>query len=125
MNANADALREALDKGLRATLDEVIPWFHAQMPAAYFADTSERERVAHIMAVATARMAWPAPRLTLRSEDGARWTFISDLDKPGMLGDILDAAAARRGAAAREGAHLGRRAPVGRHGGARRGAALR
>ncbi len=89
MNANADALREALDKGLRATLDEVIPWFHAQMPAAYFADTSERERVAHIMAVATARMAGQPPRLTLRSEDGARWTFISDLDKPGMLGDIL------------------------------------
>lgn len=75
--------------GLQATLDEVLPWFREQMPPAYFADTSERERMAHILAVVTARAVGHPPRLTLRNEDGSRWTVISDRDSPGMLSEIL------------------------------------
>lgn len=82
-------MREALLKGLHATLDEVLPWFHEQMPQAYFADTNEKERLAHILAVVMARMVDQPPRLALRNEDGSRWTVISDKDSPGMLSEIL------------------------------------
>ncbi len=89
MTTDAPPLREALLDGFRATLDDVLPWFKAQMPPAYFADTDERERLVHLRAVIAARASGQAPRLTIRGDDGNRWTFISDADKPGMLGGIL------------------------------------
>ena len=45
MTTDTGALREALLDGFRSTLDSVLPWFMSQMPAAYFADTDERERL--------------------------------------------------------------------------------
>lgn len=89
MTNEATPLREALLDGFRATLDDVLPWFKAQMPPAYFADTDAREQLVHVRAVVAARASGQSPRLTLRGDDGHRWTFISDADKPGMLHDIL------------------------------------
>ncbi|MBI5514159.1 MAG: NAD-glutamate dehydrogenase [Deltaproteobacteria bacterium] len=82
-------LRETLLQGLRDTLDSVLPSFLRHMPPAYLADTDEAERHAHLRAVVAARASGQPPRLTLRSEDGARWTFISPEDRPGMLAGIF------------------------------------
>jgi len=89
MTTDTGALREALLDGFRSTLDSVLPWFMSQMPAAYFADTDERERLAHIRTIVAARASGQPPRLTLRGEDGTRWTFISTEDKPGQLAGLL------------------------------------
>jgi glutamate dehydrogenase len=89
MTTDTAALREALLDGFRSTLDTVLPWFNSQMPAAYFADTDERERLVHVRAVAAARASGQPPRLTIRDEDGMRWTFISTEDKPGQLAELL------------------------------------
>ena len=89
MTTDATPLREALLDGFRATLDDVLPWFKSQMPSAYFADTDEREQLVHLRAVVSARASGQRPRVTLRSADGNRWTFIGDEDRPGMLGGIL------------------------------------
>jgi hypothetical protein len=55
MTNEATPLREALLDGFRATLDDVLPWFKAQMPPAYFADTDAREQLVHVRAVVAAR----------------------------------------------------------------------
>lgn len=82
-------IRETLLDGFSETLDELLPWFVAQMPAAYFADTDEHELLAHLRAIASARASGEPPHVTLRSEDDTRWTFIVDRDRPGMLKEII------------------------------------
>jgi glutamate dehydrogenase len=89
MTTDTGALRGALIDSFRSTLDAVLPWFMSQMPAAYFADTDERERLAHIRTIVAARASGQPPRLSLRGEDGTRWTFISTEDKPGQLAGLL------------------------------------
>jgi glutamate dehydrogenase len=89
MTTETVTLREKLLQGFHDTLDTVLPWFNTQMPTAYFADTDERERMAHLRAVVAARASGQPPRLTLRSDDGTRWTFISTEDKPGQLAGLL------------------------------------
>ncbi len=83
------ALREEILAGFTETLDQVLPWFVAQMPAAYFADTSEAERRVHLRAIAAARTSGQRLNITLRHEDGQRFTFLLDRDDPGLLADIL------------------------------------
>jgi len=83
------SLREEILAGFTETLDQLLPWFVAQMPAAYFADTSEAERRVHLRAIAAARTSSQRLNITLRHEDGHRFTFLLDHDDPGLLADIL------------------------------------
>jgi len=89
MTTETGALRGTLIDGFRSTLDSVLPWFMSQMPAAYFADTDEREQLAHLRTIVAARASGQPPRLSLRGDDGTRWTFISTEDKPGQLAGLL------------------------------------
>ena len=90
MSSDLTSLRAEIIQSLERTLDAVLPWFVSQMPAAYFADTPDNERLAHLRAILAARASGIAPRITLHSEDRARWTFLMDGDRPGLLKEILD-----------------------------------
>ncbi|MDB4929155.1 MAG: Glu/Leu/Phe/Val dehydrogenase [Myxococcaceae bacterium] len=90
MSSDLTSLRAEIIHSLEHTLDAVLPWFVSQMPAAYFADTPAAERLAHLRAILAARASGLSPRITLHSEDRARWTFLMDGDRPGMLKEILD-----------------------------------
>jgi len=90
MSSDLTSLRAEIIHSLEHTLDAVLPWFVSQMPAAYFADTPDNERLAHLRAILAARASGIAPRITLHSEDRARWTFLMDGDRPGLLKEILD-----------------------------------
>ena len=90
MSSDLTSLRAEIIHSLEHTLDAVLPWFMSEMPAAYFADTPDQERLAHLRAILAARASGMPPRITLHSEDRARWTFLMDGDRPGMFREILD-----------------------------------
>ncbi len=83
------ALIEALDTSFRRTVDELVPWFLEQMPPAYFSDHDRDTQMAHLRAIAAARASGLPLRITLKSEDGASWTFISERDYPGLLAENM------------------------------------
>ena len=89
MSPDIASLRTEILHSLENTLDDVLPWFVSQMPPAYFADTPDQERLVHLRALLAARASGLPPRITLHSEDRARWTFIMDGDRPGLLREIL------------------------------------
>ncbi|MBL8600313.1 MAG: NAD-glutamate dehydrogenase [Myxococcales bacterium] len=89
MNPETDRLRKEILNGFEATLDALVPWFLSQMPAAYFADTDEPTRLAHLRAIAAARASDQSLHLTLRHGDGQRFTFLRERDYPGRLAEIL------------------------------------
>lgn len=78
-----------LMQGLLATAEEVVPWFVDQMPSVYFQDTDRATRLGHLRAIVAAKSSGRPPSLTLRSEDGSRWTFIRPLDYPGVLAELV------------------------------------
>ena len=61
MSSDLSSLRAEIIHSLEHTLDAVLPWFVSQMPAAYFADTDERERLAHIRTIVAARASGQPP----------------------------------------------------------------
>ncbi len=82
-------LTEELMEGLRDTAEEVVPWFVEQMPLVYFQDTDPATRLAHVRAIIAAKASGQPPKITLRSEDGLKWTMIRPLDYPGVLADLV------------------------------------
>jgi glutamate dehydrogenase len=78
---------------LSARLDEaarrLVPWFHTQMPEAYFENTDAATRLEHLAAIVAARAAGHEPRLRLRSSDGRRVTFVLPEDLPGTLSRMV------------------------------------
>jgi len=74
---------------LRATSEEVVPWFLEQMPNVYFQDTDEETRLVHLRAIIAARASGRPVELTLRSEDGSEWTSMRPLDYPGVLAELV------------------------------------
>ena len=74
---------------LRATSEEVVPWFLEQMPQVYFQDTDEETRLVHLRAIIAARASGRPVELTLRSEDGSEWTSMRPLDYPGVLAELV------------------------------------
>lgn len=85
-----DALVTDLCARFEAAARRVVPWFSAQMPEAYFQDTPADTRAAHLMALVAARASDPSPpRLTLQSDNGGEYTFLSEEDYPGLLAELL------------------------------------
>jgi glutamate dehydrogenase len=82
-------LTDDLMEGLRETAEEVVPWFVEQMPLVYFQDTDPETRLGHLRAIIAARASGQPPKLTLRSEDGLKWTMIRPLDYPGVLAELV------------------------------------
>ncbi|MCP4759151.1 MAG: hypothetical protein GY894_09960 [Planctomycetes bacterium] len=74
---------------LRATSEDVVPWFLEQMPQVYFQDTDEETRLVHLRAIIAARASGRPVELTLRSEDGGEWTSMRPLDYPGVLAELV------------------------------------
>ncbi len=74
---------------LRATSEEVVPWFLEQMPQVYFQDTDEETRLVHLRAIIAARASGRPVELTLRSEDGSEWTSMRPADYPGVLAELV------------------------------------
>ena len=52
---NSDTVIDQVTNSLRATAEEVVPWFLNQMPLMYFQDTSEEDQLAHLRAMIAAK----------------------------------------------------------------------
>ncbi|MAB83902.1 MAG: hypothetical protein CMJ24_10790 [Phycisphaerae bacterium] len=74
---------------LRATTEDVVPWFIDQMPLMYFQDTNPEDQLVHLRAIIAARASGRPIELTLRSEDGSEWTSMRPLDYPGVLAELV------------------------------------
>jgi glutamate dehydrogenase len=83
------AVIDQVTESLRATADEVVPWFLEQMPTMYFQDTHPETQLAHIRAITAAKASGRPLELTLRSEDGSEWTSMRPLDYPGVLAELV------------------------------------
>jgi glutamate dehydrogenase len=86
---DAAALTETLVESFAATAREVVPWFLAQMPDAYFRDTSEELRNGHLRAIIAARASRQPVDMRLKNEDGSIWTLFRERDYPGLLAELL------------------------------------
>lgn len=82
-------LIDELLNGLRATADDVVPWFVERMPGVYFQDTDHETRMSHLRAIIAAKASGQPPALTLRNEDGSQWTFVRPRDYPGVLAEVV------------------------------------
>ena len=87
--SNPGAVIDQVTESLRATANQVVPWFLDQMPTMYFQDTSPETQLAHIQAITAARASGRPLELTLRSEDGSEWTSMRPLDYPGVLAELV------------------------------------
>ena len=83
------AVIDEVVESLRATAEEVVPWFLEQMPLMYFQDTDEATQRAHLRAIIAAKASDRPIELTQRSEDGSQWTFMRPLDYPGVLAELM------------------------------------
>ena len=81
---------DLVTSSLRATAEEVVPWFLDQMPLMYFQDTSEEDQLAHLRAMIAAKASGRPIELTLRSEDASQWTMMRPRDYPGVLAEIME-----------------------------------
>ncbi|HJN71040.1 MAG TPA: NAD-glutamate dehydrogenase, partial [Phycisphaerales bacterium] len=87
---NSDTVIDQVTNSLRATAEEVVPWFLNQMPLMYFQDTSEEDQLAHLRAMIAAKASGKPIELTLRSEDASQWTMMRPRDYPGVLAEIME-----------------------------------
>ena len=87
---DATQVIDHVTNSLRATAEEVVPWFLDQMPLMYFQDTSEEDQLAHLRAMIAAKASGRPIELTLRSEDSSQWTMIRPRDYPGVLAEIME-----------------------------------
>jgi glutamate dehydrogenase len=74
---------------LAHTAEEVVPWFLANMPAAYFQDTDPGTRLAHLRAILSSQASGRPIEMTLRSPDGQQWTSMRPKDAPGVLAELV------------------------------------
>ena len=58
-------LIDQVTESLRATSEEVVPWFIEQMPLMYFQDTSPADQLVHMRAIIAARASGRPIELTL------------------------------------------------------------
>ena len=87
---DATQVIDLVTSSLRATAEEVVPWFLDQMPLMYFQDTSEEDQLAHLRAMIAAKASGRPIELTLRSEDASQWTMMRPRDYPGVLAEIME-----------------------------------
>ena len=87
---NSSTVIDQVTDSLRATAEEVVPWFLGQMPLMYFQDTSEEDQLAHLRAMIAAKASGRPIELTLRSEDSSQWTMMRPRDYPGVLAEIME-----------------------------------
>ena len=87
---DATQVIDQVTNSLRATAEEVVPWFLDQMPLMYFQDTSEEDQLAHLRAMIAAKASGRPIELTLRSEDASQWTMMRPRDYPGVLAEIME-----------------------------------
>lgn len=84
----AEDLRELTER-LDAAAADLVPWFHAELPAAYFENTDRKTRLEHMAAILALRATGQEPRLRIKSGDGRRVTFVLPEDAPGMLEGLM------------------------------------
>ena len=87
---NPNSVIDKVTNSLRTTAEDIVPWFLEQMPLMYFQDTNEETQLAHLRAIIAAKASDRPIELTLRSEDGSKWTCMRPLDYPGVLAEIMD-----------------------------------
>ncbi len=87
---NPNSVIDKVTNSLRTTAEDIVPWFLEQMPLMYFQDTHEETQLAHLRAIIAAKASDRPIELTLRSEDGSKWTCMRPLDYPGVLAEIMD-----------------------------------
>ena len=80
---------DQVTESLRATSEDVVPWFIEQMPLMYFQDTNPEDQLVHLRAIIAARASGRPIEMTLRSEDGSEWTSMRPLDYPGVLAELV------------------------------------
>jgi glutamate dehydrogenase len=87
---NPNSVIDKVTNSLRTTAEDIVPWFLEQMPLMYFQDTNEETQLAHLRAIIAAKASDRPIELTLRSEDGSKWTCMRPLDYPGVLAEIMN-----------------------------------
>ena len=86
---DADSVVEQLISGLQQAAHEITPGFIHNMPRAYFDDTTQEMRLAHIKAILAAEASGMSQTLTLRDADDRHFTFISNRSYPGQLSEFV------------------------------------
>ncbi len=84
-----DTLVEQLINGLQHAAREITPQFVRTMPRAYFDDTTQAMRLAHLKAILAAEASGLAQTVTVRDTEGHHFTFISNQSYPGQLGKFV------------------------------------
>ncbi|MCB9680464.1 MAG: hypothetical protein H6733_03260 [Alphaproteobacteria bacterium] len=82
-------LQVDVSAALAAAAAEVVPWFEAQLPAAYFHDIPARTQRLHLAALVGAKATGVPPAVTLQSDAGRLVTVIRAEDRPGLLAELL------------------------------------
>ncbi|MCA9323308.1 MAG: hypothetical protein KDB53_21400, partial [Planctomycetes bacterium] len=78
-------LVDELTDSLRATAQEVVPWFLENMPPMYFQDTSPEEQLGQLRAILAAKASGRPLEMVLKSKDDSQWTVMAPVNRPGML----------------------------------------
>ncbi|MFO0722665.1 MAG: NAD-glutamate dehydrogenase [Myxococcota bacterium] len=78
-----------LSESFERTARDVVPWFIAEMPPAYFMDTDLATQLSHLRAIIAARASKLPLRMSLMSDDGLGTTFINERDYPGLLAQLV------------------------------------
>lgn len=86
---NPECALEDLTAAVHDAAERLVPWFVANMPRAYFEDTSAQQRFEHLTTIIAARMANAPLHLTLQGADGQSMTAIRGDSRPGTLADIV------------------------------------
>jgi hypothetical protein len=75
--------------GLQQAARDITPVFIRTMPSAYFDDTTQEMRLAHVKAIIAAEASGMAQTVTLRDAKDHNFTFISNRSYPGQLGEFV------------------------------------
>ncbi len=86
---DSSAVIDEVAGSLRATAEEVVPWFLENMPPVYFQDTKYDDQLGHLSAIIASKASGRPLEMTLRSKDGSQWTMMRPLDYPGVLAEMV------------------------------------
>jgi len=85
----AAELERDLLQGFQSTTEQILPWFLAEMPNAYFLDTDHETRLTHLRAIVAGRASGQPLSIRLNSAGGRSFTFITEHDRPGLLAKLV------------------------------------
>ena len=87
--SDPEAIQDKVVDRLKASANELIPWFYGNMPEYYFLTHGEAEQIRHLMAIISGMVREEKQAVALRSPCGTRVTHISPGGDMNTLGKVL------------------------------------